>query len=490
MNDKRPEYEQQCEAAVKIKKTNRYAYLFAPLLLLLADYCAVLCAEQLSFTLRNIFIQDHGELLITRFHFFVVAPVVYFVYLHICNLYTRKMQFWRIIAGIFKANLYAVLTEILILYLVQTAATTSRLYMCMLWLFGFLFIVLFRFIMKHVFEKLRLFEEPVLLMGAGLTAKLLLKHIRSDIGLDYQFIGFLEDNQPNEEVAVQLPHLGKFEDAVGVIKKTGVKDVLVIAPGLDQQKLQDIVYDIQPLVNSVAFIPDLGTMPLSNMEIESLIDGHVVMFNMRNNLRSRWNRLMKFVFDWCLTLVGAILISPVLLVIAIWVYRDSPGPVIFKHKRVGKGGKEFYCYKFRSMCVDADVKLKELLATNPEAKAEWEKDFKLKEDPRITKSGDFLRKTSLDELPQIFNVLKGEMSLVGPRPIIQAEVPRYGKFIKDYYMVRPGITGMWQTSGRNDIDYDERVQMDTWYVRNWNIWFDVVLLWRTFKVVFKGQGAY
>ena len=140
--------------------------------------------------------------------------------------------------------------------------------------------------------------------------------------------------------------------------------------------------------------------------------------------------------------------------------------------------------------MDADEKLKELLEQNSKARAEWQKDFKLKHDPRITKSGAFLRKTSLDELPQIFNVLKGEMSLVGPRPIIQEEVPRYGKYISDYYMVRPGITGLWQTSGRNDVDYTERVQMDTWYVRNWNIWFDIVLLWRTFKAVLAGKGAY
>ena len=176
--------------------------------------------------------------------------------------------------------------------------------------------------------------------------------------------------------------------------------------------------------------------------------------------------------------------------IAIWIYRDSPGPVIFKHRRVGKDGKEFPCYKFRSMCVDADVKLKELLENDPEARAEWEKDFKLKNDPRITRSGAFLRRTSLDELPQLFNVLKGEMSLVGPRPIIRDEVPRYGKFIDDFYMVCPGVTGMWQTSGRSDVSYDERVQMDTWYVRNWNVWFDVVLIWRTIGVVLGKKGAY
>ena len=142
------------------------------------------------------------------------------------------------------------------------------------------------------------------------------------------------------------------------------------------------------------------------------------------------------------------------------------------------------------MCVDADVKLKELLERDPAAREEWNRDFKLKDDPRITKSGHFLRRTSLDELPQIFNVLKGEMSLVGPRPIIKEEVPRYGRYIQDYYMVRPGITGMWQTSGRSDVDYPERVAMDSWYVRNWNVWFDIVLLWRTFSVVFSKKGAY
>lgn len=243
-------------------------------------------------------------------------------------------------------------------------------------------------------------------------------------------------------------------------------------------------------MKGIAFIPDMGSIPLATMDMESLIDGHIVLFHMRNNLKNRWNRLLKFVFDWVLTFFGTLAISPILLAIALWIYHDSPGPVLFKHRRVGRNGREFNCYKFRSMCVDADVRLKELLAKNPAAREEWNRDFKLKNDPRVTKSGHFLRRTSLDELPQIFNVLKGEMSLVGPRPIVAAEVPRYGKFIQDYYMVRPGITGMWQTSGRSDIDYAERVAMDSWYVRNWNIWFDAVLLWRTFSVVFSKKGAY
>ena len=130
------------------------------------------------------------------------------------------------------------------------------------------------------------------------------------------------------------------------------------------------------------------------------------------------------------------------------------------------------------------------MANDPTAREEWERDFKLKDDPRITRSGAFLRKTSLDELPQIFNVLRGEMSLVGPRPIIEEELERYGEFVGDYLMVKPGITGMWQVSGRSDTTYEERVQMDTWYVRNWSVWLDLMLLWRTVAAVLLRNGAY
>ena len=200
--------------------------------------------------------------------------------------------------------------------------------------------------------------------------------------------------------------------------------------------------------------------------------------------------LGKTIFDFTLTFIGTICISPLLAYIAYRIKKEDPGPVIFKHMRVGKNGKSFPCYKFRSMCVDAKQMLEKYLRENPEARMEWERDFKLKNDPRITKSGAFLRKTSLDELPQIFNVLKGEMSLVGPRPVIKEELERYGEYVDDYLMVKPGITGMWQVSGRSDIDYTERVLLDSWYVRNWSVWIDIVMLVKTFKVVLLRKGAY
>ena len=199
---------------------------------------------------------------------------------------------------------------------------------------------------------------------------------------------------------------------------------------------------------------------------------------------------VKRVLDWLLSLMALILLFPLFLAVAVAIKLDSRGPVFFVQTRIGKNGKPFSMYKFRSMCVNSQEVLEELLASDPAAKEEWDRDFKLKNDPRITRSGAFLRKTSLDELPQLINVLKGEMSLVGPRPIVRQEVPRYEKFIKEYYSVLPGITGVWQVSGRSDIDYPERVRMDSWYVHNWSIWLDIVMLWRTVSVVLKRKGAY
>ncbi len=473
--------------AISVK--NKYSNELLPIVLMIVDYIAVLGAEILSHSLRNWLVPE-TTFQLSWLSVHVIIPITYIACMHACQLYTRRMQFWRVISNLFKANIYAILALILMMYLVQTAARTSRLFVALMWITAFICLVIGRYIIKRILAKLQVLQLPVLIMGAGKTASLVLEYFEKEAGLGYHFIGYLEDNIPESDVAKRIPHLGTFNDAESVIQQTGVKHVMVIAPGLTQEAAQAIIYRLQPLVNTVAFIPDMGTMPLATLDVESLIDGHIVAFSFRNNLAHWYNRWIKRAFDIVCTIVGIICLSPIFLAIAAWIYKDSPGPIIFKHRRIGKDGKEFPCYKFRSMCVDADVKLKELLAKDPEARKEWETEFKLKHDPRITKSGAFLRKTSLDELPQLFNVLKGDMSLVGPRPIIKDEVPKYGNYIEDFYMVRPGVTGMWQTSGRNDVSYDERVQMDSWYVRNWNVWFDIVLIWRTIGVVLGKKGAY
>ncbi|HBU4505768.1 TPA: UDP-phosphate galactose phosphotransferase, partial [Klebsiella pneumoniae] len=170
--------------------------------------------------------------------------------------------------------------------------------------------------------------------------------------------------------------------------------------------------------------------------------------------------------------------------------KKDGGPAIYGHERIGKNGKPFKCLKFRSMVTNSNEVLKELLLSNEEAKEEWDATFKLKNDPRITKIGHFLRRTSLDELPQLFNVLKGEMSLVGPRPIITDELARYNEEVEYYLLSKPGMTGLWQVSGRSDVDYETRVYLDAWYVKNWSMWNDIAILFKTIGVVLKKDGAY
>jgi len=192
-------------------------------------------------------------------------------------------------------------------------------------------------------------------------------------------------------------------------------------------------------------------------------------------------------------IVGAIgltlFFAPLILIVAVLIKREG-GNVLYRHRRVGNGGKMFECLKFRTMVPDADRILHELLAGNENLKAEWIQNHKLKDDPRVTRIGRFLRRTSLDELPQFWNVLRGDMSLVGPRPIVREELLRYGRNARVYLAVKPGVTGLWQTAGRNDTDYRRRVAMDVYYVRNPSLGLDVLILLRTARLILRGDGAY
>ncbi|MDO4920364.1 MAG: undecaprenyl-phosphate galactose phosphotransferase WbaP [Phascolarctobacterium sp.] len=467
----------------------RYYTSILFLLFIALDYVAILGAEQSAFCLRNWFLHSRN-LHISWLNFWIVFPSLFLLFIHLGQLYSRRMPFYKEVEKLFHACCYGTLAVIFVLYVARIAATTSRMFVGLFGILAFILLAVCRYAIKRFLLHKQLLQGPIVIIGAGKTAELLVKGIVGDAGLGYKIVGLLEDNRVQPGILEKYPVLGRFADAERVIKETGVKRVFIAAPGLAERKLGMLIYRIQPLVKNIGVIPNLVGVPTGAVEVESMFNERLVLLRLKNNLARPLNRWLKTIFDYTLTIVGTILISPVLLFIAAWIYKDSPGPVIFKHTRVGKNGKPFPCYKFRSMCVDAKEKLAELLANDPAARAEWEKDFKLKNDPRITKSGAFLRKTSLDELPQIFNVLRGEMSLVGPRPIIAEELVRYGEYVGDYLMVKPGITGMWQVSGRSDTTYNERVQLDSWYVRNWSVWLDVMLLWRTGKSVCKCKGAY
>jgi undecaprenyl-phosphate galactose phosphotransferase len=198
---------------------------------------------------------------------------------------------------------------------------------------------------------------------------------------------------------------------------------------------------------------------------------------------------MKRLFDIVVSATALIILSPLMLALIAWVKSDG-GPAFYAHMRIGRNKKPFPCLKFRSMVMNGDEILERYLAENPAARQEWENNRKLLDDPRITKIGKFLRSSSLDELPQLFNVLRGEMSLVGPRPIVGAEMAKYDSDISHYCRVRPGVTGLWQVSGRSDVSYPRRVHMDSWYVCNWSLWHDIAILCKTFPALLNRTGAY
>lgn len=199
--------------------------------------------------------------------------------------------------------------------------------------------------------------------------------------------------------------------------------------------------------------------------------------------------MAKMAFDRVVALIALVIVAPLMVGVTLWIALRDPGPILFAHPRIGKGGRMFNCLKFRTMAVDADAILARHLARDPAAAEEWRQSRKLRHDPRITPLGAMLRRTSLDELPQLINILRGEMSLVGPRPIVPAETWHYGTAIRDYLSLRPGLTGLWQVSGRSDTGYPDRVRLDQTYVRGRSFGRDLVILWQTVGVVLRREGS-
>lgn len=468
----------------------KYAHMLLPLILFFTDYTAIVLAEKLAYLIRRHWLPGAAGFHIPDIYLYVIVPTIFLCFLHITNTHIRAMPFWKLAKSVFRATLYSMLLILLLMYFAKVSEVVSRLFVGMTWVFSFSFILSMRYFLKQYLNRHKLLQIPVLIVGAGKTAELVLQSFDRDSGFGYQVIGLVDDHPVSDKLAHEFKILGGFADIERVVQISGVQHVIVTAPGLLPAQLLSLVNRIQPYVKHISFVPDLIGMPVGNLEIVSLINENIMMIKVKNNLASATNRAIKRLFDIVVSLVGLVFTLPLGIILALAIYLDSPGPVIFAHLRIGQGKKVFPCYKFRTMVPDAEVVLREYLLEHPEAEAEWRSSFKLKDDPRVTRMGRILRRTSLDELPQFINVLKGDMSLVGPRPIVRLEIPKYGEYFHDFCLVPPGITGMWQVNGRSDTTYAERVRMDSWYVRNWSIWIDIVYLVKTVKVVLGGKGAY
>lgn len=478
-------------AGRKQKKKPRSASLIrliSKAIYLCGDYVGILLAEWIAFHIRNFLMGNIFQ--VNAIYIYIVTPAVFLLALAFAGIYSKHYTSAQMLEKLFKACLGGIAFSIILMFLTQVSGQVSRLYVGLFAVIVYLFLVIEKYITALCIRKMPGLQIPVLVVGAGKTADAAIDEGKSNVFINYRVGGFLEDFEPSSHYAQTYPILGGFNDLEKVIAETGIQDVIIAAPGLPQDQLNHLLYRAQTLVPYVSVVPNLVGVPMSNVEVESFFDTRIMLLNIKNNLAFRTNQIIKRLFDIILSLFGIIFFSPLLIFVALYVKLDSPGPIVYKRWVVGRNKRKFGFYKFRSMCVNSDEILRSLLEKDEEARKEYEEYYKLKNDPRITKAGHFIRRTSLDELPQLFNVLMGQMSLVGPRPITENEVPRYEKYIDEYYMVRPGITGLWQVSGRSDVDYKERVTMDVWYVHNWSVWLDFVLLFRTVKIVLCGKGAY
>lgn len=330
--------------------------------------------------------------------------------------------------------------------------------------------------------------QSVLIFGSGAESELLYDSLDRNRSLGYRPIGILDDEGGERRTGRDGAFLGPPSLAQEIARAQGVGCAVLAMPERSSDEVLRFIDRYCCSIPHLLIVPDRADIVSPPNVLQSL---HSVLgVRMTQHLLLPLPQFLKRAMDLTLTIVGGILILPLIAVIALAIRWSSPGPVFYSQRRVGYGGRHFRAWKFRTMVVDAEQQLERHLASSPELRREWERDHKLRNDPRVTAIGRFLRKTSLDELPQLYNVLVGQMSLVGPRPIVDDEVVKYGDAFRLYLRVRPGLTGLWQVSGRNDTGYDQRVRLDMHYVRNWSPWLDIHLLARTILVIAGRKGAY
>jgi Undecaprenyl-phosphate galactose phosphotransferase WbaP len=329
---------------------------------------------------------------------------------------------------------------------------------------------------------------PVLVCGDEPNAVKLHDWLATNRNLGLRPVGVLGNREGLSADADDAWYCGPWESAHDVAVKKRVYWVVVVPPANDADAVSAHIANDLYTIPHIHVLSELTGLP-DHWTPHRQLDG-LTGIHLQQNLMLPLPRVTKRMMDMGVALVSGVVLLPLLFYIAMAVKLSSRGPVLYGHERIGRHGKRFKAWKFRTMFENSAEVLELYFEDNPELHEEWKNDHKLKYDPRITRIGRFLRKTSLDELPQLWNVIRGQMSLVGPRPIVTAEIEKYGPYFGLYTMVKPGITGLWQVSGRNNTTYDERVQLDSYYVRNWSPWMDMYLLLRTIRIVLFAKGAY
>lgn len=375
---------------------------------------------------------------------------------------------------------------LLFLFITKETEVYSRVVFIISWPLCILTAIIVRWSLRSIFKRYNFGNIRAIIMGAGKNGIKTAKLLKKNKYLGITPVGFVDDNQKLHGSSIEkLPVIGGLKNLKEQAEIHKVNYIIMCLPiSIITDKLKELSRNFKHIM----IIPG-GTM-FSVGWVYAYDIGGVLGLELKCNLMLKSLLLIKGIIDYSLALLVTILTIPLMIFCALIIKLSSKGAILYKAQRLGVNGKIFSIYKFRTMRIGADKYLEQYLENNPRARKEWQESFKLKRDPRITWWGNVLRKTSLDELPQLLNVLRGEMSLIGPRPIVKAERKHYGDKYEMISSVKPGITGLWQVSGRSELDYEDRVELDCYYLMNWNIWLDLFILLKTVKEVIFCTGAY
>jgi undecaprenyl-phosphate galactose phosphotransferase len=409
--------------------------------------------------------------------------------------YTKRIPWWNQVRFVLIVLIVALVVDGFSFFAMKYQF--SRIWTSLAWIIAFFFILFLRIITKTICEKMQIWSMPTIVIGSGDNAIDTIFAISSETytGYDVKSLvlhnGYENFNRSSLPINCQnISIVDGSNDYSDYIKSHGGYFFMLAPDALSDIDIEGLIEKISDNGASYAMVPPVKGLSLYGNSPQYFFGHDIMLMQPRQKIDSPFSRIAKRGIDIFGSIFLLTILAPVFLFLT-FLLRKEGGDAFFWNKRLGKNGKEFYCLKFRTMIPNAEQVLHEVLEKDPEAKALWETHRKLKNDPRITSVGNFLRKTSVDELPQLVNVLKGEMSLVGPRPILPDEVEFFNKWqMANYYSVRPGMTGLWQVSGRNDTSFKQRVHLDEWYVTNWSIWHDIVIIFKTFSVLVKRSGAY
>jgi len=451
--------------------------------LVLSDVISILVSFSLAITLRSILMGEFSTSLYSELLLFVFL----FIFLYSLNgLYPGVgLSPVEEIEKLFVSTSTGFLILLAYTFFGKTSAIYSRLVLGLAWLLSLILVQMDRWVIRITGRDLGFWGEPVIVIGNGPIGQNIFKFLKNNARLGMTPYKLLSGKDPYDRTTLRS------------INKSKISTIILVIPEMSERLQSSFIYEQRygfyrrkgemgvPRLILISSLSWIGSLGITVHDLDGMMG-----LEIQQNLLLKRNQISKRLIDLIIIFSVGLVSLPILGLIALLIAIDSPGGVFYKQERIGREGKPFKMWKFRTMYKNADQILEKYLADDPLMKEEWQKKQKIKDDPRITRVGKIIRKFSLDELPQIINVFKGEMSVSGPRPFFENQRKLYGSSLNLYMRVRPGLTGMWQVLGRNNLDFQERVRLDEYYIRNWSLWLEIYIFLRTFWVIITHEGAY